>query len=59
MEHSLGQHIKLFAERVHDHKEERNQRNYQPGTCKENGDRPCNSGFQLFLPVINLFSPLI
>ena len=55
MEHALGKHVKLFPERVQDHKNEWNQCNKQPEHCKENGNAPCDSAFCFLFPIINFF----
>ena len=54
VEHTLGEHVKLLAERVQNHEQEGDQGYHQPHNSKEKRDAPCQLALGLTLPVLGL-----
>ena len=56
MEHALGEHVELLAERVQDHERKGDQGNEQPEHCQNGRDRPGDPAFSLLFAVIDFYS---
>ena len=57
VEYTLLQHVKLLAEGVQDHEDERRERNHQLKAGKDNGNRPRRDAFSLLFCIVNFSGP--